>query len=143
LQKLASDDVRAGSALPLRGQLLGLEALEGRARDLAARFTLSRNSATGTGRFFRRFLQNMRIVRQAYRTLASDVHRGEITAPAAEWLLDNFHLIDSEDVEFQRHLSRSYYRELPKLATREMAGTARVYAMAEELIRASDGRLDL
>src|SRR6185295_6759904 len=66
-----------------------------------------------------------------------------LTAPAAEWLLDNFHLIDSEDVEIQRHLARNYYRELPKLASRKPAGTARVYAMAIELIRASDGRLDL
>ena len=35
-----------------------------------------------------------------------------------------------------------YYRELPKLATRELAGTARVYAMAVELLRYSDARLD-
>ncbi|HZE96901.1 MAG TPA: glucoamylase family protein, partial [Planctomycetota bacterium] len=143
LQKLTSDDVRAAAGTPLRGQLLGLEALEARARELAARFTLARNTNAGTGRFFRRFRQNMRIVRHAYRTLAGDVHRGEQTPPAAEWLLDNFHLVDSEDVEIQRHLSRSYYRELPKLAARDFAGTARVYAMAEELIRASDGRLDL
>src|SRR4029077_12145468 len=32
--------------------------------------------------------------------------------------------------------------ELPKLATRELSGTARVYAMAVELLRYSDARLD-
>ena len=36
----------------------------------------------------------------------------------------------------------TYYRELPTLASREHAGHARVYAMAVELIRHSDSRLD-
>ena len=36
----------------------------------------------------------------------------------------------------------SYYRELPTLASREHAGQARVYAMAVELLRHSDSRLD-
>ena len=40
------------------------------------------------------------------------------------------------------NLPRGYYRELPKLALRELAGHARVYAMAVELIRHSDSRLD-
>ncbi len=42
----------------------------------------------------------------------------------------------------RRNLPRGYYRELPKLALRELAGDARVYAMAVELIRHSDSRLD-
>jgi cyclic beta-1,2-glucan synthetase len=44
--------------------------------------------------------------------------------------------------EIRHHLPTRYYRELPKLATRERAGTARVYAMAVELLRYSDARLD-
>ena len=44
--------------------------------------------------------------------------------------------------EIRHHLPTRYYRELPKLATRELAGTARVYAMAVELLRYSDARLD-
>ena len=42
----------------------------------------------------------------------------------------------------RRNLPRGYYRELPKLAVRELAGTARVYALALELISHSDSRLD-
>src|SRR5580765_196317 len=55
LKKLASEEVETESGSPLRGQLLGLEALEARARELAARFTLARNPDRGTRRFFRRF----------------------------------------------------------------------------------------
>ncbi len=61
---------------------------------------------------------------------------------AAEWLLDNFHLVASEIRDVRRNLPRGYYRALPKLASRELAGTARVYALAVELIRHSDSRLD-
>src|SRR6185369_11291225 len=63
-------------------------------------------------------------------------------APAAEWLLDNFHLVEGEMREVRHHLPSRFYRELPKLATRELAGTVRVYAMAVELLRYSDARLD-
>ena len=37
---------------------------------------------------------------------------------------------------------RTYYRELPSLASREQAGDARIYAMAVELVRHSDSRID-
>jgi cyclic beta-1,2-glucan synthetase len=62
--------------------------------------------------------------------------------PAAEWLLDNFHLVAAEISNVRESLPLSYYRELPKLALRELAGNARVYALAIELIRHSDSRLD-
>ena len=74
--------------------------------------------------------------------MAEDVHKGEFVTPAAEWLLDNYHLVASEIRDVRQNLPRGYYRELPKLATRELAGDARVYAMAVELIRHSDSRLD-
>ncbi len=63
--------------------------------------------------------------------------------PAAEWLLDNFHIVEAELLEIRVSLPRSYFLELPKVASRELVETARVYAMAVELIRHSDGRLDL
>src|SRR5690606_5825445 len=81
-------------------------------------------------------------LRRAYRTLAAGAAGGVPVNAAAEWLLDNFHLVDSEVRQIQRHLPSSYYHELPKLAAREQAGTARAYAMAVELLRFSDARLD-
>src|SRR6266571_659366 len=74
--------------------------------------------------------------------LADDVHGGEFVPPAAEWLLDNFHLIEAEIRGIRHDLPRQYYLDLPKLASRALAGIARVYAMALELIRHTDGRLD-
>src|SRR3989449_9381717 len=69
-------------------------------------------------------------------------HRGEFVPPAAEWLLDTFPLIEGETRDTRHDLPRQYYLGLPKLASREMAGVARIYAMALQLIRHTDSRLD-
>ncbi len=127
---------------PLRDELLSIERLEDRAKALAARFTVDPNPRRQSRSVFPRFEDNARLLWQAYRTLARDVHEGEFVTPAAEWLLDNFYLVASEIRDVHRNLPRSYYRELPKLAARELSGDARVYAMAVELIRHSDSRLD-
>src|SRR5207244_11847331 len=59
-----------------------------------------------------------------------------------EWLLDNFHLVTSEIRNIHQHLPGTYYRQLPTLASREQAGHPRIYAMAVELVRHSDSRID-
>ncbi|HEV8587136.1 MAG TPA: carbohydrate-binding protein, partial [Methylomirabilota bacterium] len=125
-----------------RAEILGLERLEERAKDLAARFTLGRNPRRGARGFMARIEDNAAVLREAYRALGTDVHRGAMVSPAAEWLLDNFHLIESEVRGARHYLPPKYYLELPKLASRELAGVARVHAMARELIRHSDARLD-
>jgi cellobiose phosphorylase len=127
---------------PLHGELLGVERLEERARALAAGFTLARNPGRGPPRLLRRLSEHTRVLRDAYRVLAGDVRRGEPIPPAAEWLLDNYHLVEGEMREIRHDLPTRYYRELPKLATRELSGIPRVYAMAVELLRYSDARLD-
>jgi len=127
---------------PLRAELLSIERLEERARALAASFTLARDPRRNARPFFSRQDDNARVLRAAYRVLADDVHRGEFVPPAAEWLLDNFHLVEGEIRAARHDLPRQYYADLPKLAPREMAGIARIHAMALELIRHTDGRLD-
>ncbi|HWW92982.1 MAG TPA: carbohydrate-binding protein, partial [Vicinamibacteria bacterium] len=127
---------------PLRDELLSIERLEERARALAARFTLDPNPRRTSRNVLPRFDDNARVLREAYLSMADDVHRGEFVTPAAEWLLDNFHLVASEVLDVRRNLPPGYYRELPKLALRELVGDARVYALAVELIRHSDSRLD-
>jgi cyclic beta-1,2-glucan synthetase len=126
---------------PFRDELLSIERLEERAHSLAARFTVDPTQRTARS-VFPRFDENAGRLRQAHRALSEDVHRGEFITPAAEWLLDNYHLVASEIRGVRQNLPRSYYRELPKLASREQAGNARVYALAVELVRHSDSRLE-
>lgn len=67
---------------------------------------------------------------------------GIFVVSAADWLLDNFYLVASEISDIRRNLPRTYSCSLPTLASREHAGHARIYAIAVELIRHSDSRLD-
>lgn len=127
---------------PLRDELLSIERLEERALALAARFTIDPNPHRRARNIFPRFEDNVRVLGDAYRTLAHDVRTGQFVASAAEWLLDNFHLITAEVTDIRRNLPRTYYRELPTLAAREQAGHARIYAVAVELVRHSDSRLE-
>ncbi|MEO5988085.1 MAG: hypothetical protein ABIU54_12585, partial [Candidatus Eisenbacteria bacterium] len=119
-----------------------MERLEERARAVAAEFTLARDPRRGPPRLLRRLSDDARTLRFAYRTLAADVRDGYPITPAAEWLLDNFHLVEGELREIRRYLPTRYYLELPKLAVRGRVGMARVYGMAVELLRCSDARLD-
>src|SRR5258705_11392061 len=127
---------------PLRDELLSIERLEERALALAASLTVDPNPRRRAGDTFPRFEDNVRVLRTAYRTLAEDVRNATFVVPAADWLLDNFHLITAEITDIRRNLPRTYSRTLPTLASREHAGHARIYAIAVELIRHSDSRLD-
>ncbi|HVR72264.1 MAG TPA: DUF3131 domain-containing protein, partial [Vicinamibacteria bacterium] len=127
---------------PFRDELLSIEGLEERAKALAARFTLDPSRRRGPRQAYRRLDDNANVLTRAYRLLAEDVHQGAFVTPATEWLLDNFHLVASEIRDVRQSLPPSFHRELPRLASREQAGTTRVYAMAVELVRHSDSRLD-
>jgi cyclic beta-1,2-glucan synthetase len=126
---------------PLRGEILSLEALEEQARALAARFTLAPGRRSGFD-VLGRLRENVRSLRKTYRLLSDDCRRGEVVDPAAEWLLDNFHLLESESRSVLHDLPAHYYRKLPKLAAREHVGQARIHALAVALVRHGDGRLD-
>jgi len=144
LESPAAGPARAepdSSAQPFRDELLSIERLDERARSLAGRFTVDPSRRTARS-VFPRFEENVRVLREAYRGLADDVRQGQFVTAAAEWILDNYHLVATEIRDVRQNLPRGYYRELPKLAGRELAGTARVYALAVELIRHSDSRLD-
>ena len=128
---------------PLRDDLLSSERLEERAKALAASLTVDPNPRRRRARsLFRRFNDNTRTLNRAYLAMADDVRLGQPITAAGEWLLDNFHLVTAQIQDVRQHLPRRYSRELPTLAVRGQAGQARVYAMAIELIRHSDSRLD-
>ena len=64
----------------LRGELLNVEHLEERARALAADLVLARRP-TRSRAYLRRLDDNARALREAYRALADDVHRGGPSLP--------------------------------------------------------------
>jgi cyclic beta-1,2-glucan synthetase len=128
-------------AAPIRGELLNPDQLDQRARAIAATHTATLRA--GDVRMLRTALdRNQRVIGAAHHTLSQDTRPREIT-PAAEWLLDNFHIVVDQIREIRQDLPRGYYDELPKLTSGPLAGQPRVYAIALDLIEHTDGRLDL
>ncbi|HEY3276174.1 MAG TPA: glucoamylase family protein [Syntrophorhabdaceae bacterium] len=62
---------------------------------------------------------------------------------AAEWLLDNFHIIEEALREIRKDIPPAYYAQLPKLAAPPYKGKPRVYAIAVEMMSSSQGLLQI
>src|SRR5204862_11978 len=125
--------------LPLRAELFGVEQLARHAQAIAAQHKLvaGRTSA----RLLTRLDQNEKVLRAFNRaTLAVD--QGRPVTPAAEWLLDNFYLIEDQLQLARRHLPEQYSRELPRLANGPSAGFLRVDDIVLELIAHVDAQID-
>ena len=71
------------------------------------------------------------------------MRRAEPISPASEWLLDNFHLITNEARSIRHDLPNGYYRRLPKVRLDDGRLVARIQVTAAEVIRHSDGRIDV
>jgi len=123
-------------------ELLGIEPLEEHARRLAALLTASLRRRGGSRMHLKRLREHTQTLRQVYTSLADDAKRGEPSSPAAEWLLDNFHIVLAVLRDIHHDLPPAFFRRLPRIAADEFAGLPRIYAMALELIRCSAGRLD-
>ncbi|NTU80148.1 MAG: cellobiose phosphorylase, partial [Chloroflexales bacterium] len=62
---------------------------------------------------------------------------------AAEWLLDNFYVVEQALRLIREDLPYGYYRQLPKLARSALADYPRVFALAAEIVRSGAGHVDL
>ncbi len=122
-------------------ELLSIDLLEEHARRLAAVLSIDPRGG-GSGRaHLRQLKEHMHALRDVYKALAVDA-RQEAMSPAAEWLLDNFHIVSSAARDIQHDLPPSFFKRLPRVAADEFAGRPRIYALALELIGSSAGRLD-
>jgi cyclic beta-1,2-glucan synthetase len=128
---------------PLRDELFSIDQLDRHAKALAASHKVTdRPRGRSSDRLLPRLSANEAVLREAYGLVTDAVKRGRRVTPAAEWFLDNYHLIEEQIHTARRHLPRGYSRELPQLSTGPSAGYPRAYAIALELISHVDGRVD-
>src|SRR6185312_8293476 len=132
----------AGVEKPLRDELLSIEGLEERALGLAGQFPVRSDSKRRPNSVLPRFAENVRTLRAAYLALSQDVRTGRFTTGAAECLLDNFHVVSAAMQDIRQNLPPTYYRGLPMVEAGGVSKDARVFALAIEIIRYSDSRLD-
>jgi len=126
---------------PIRAELFGIERLEQHAESLAAAQGVMRRSGRGR-RLLQRVEHNGRVLRDSYRVIANAIRQERAITPAAEWLVDNFHVVDEQLREIRDDLPPGFYRKLPKLAEGPLAGYPRVYGIAWAFVAHTDSRLD-
>jgi cyclic beta-1,2-glucan synthetase len=114
---------------PIRAEIFGSERLEQHAESLAAAQRATEKPSKGRN-LLARVDDNARVLVAAYRDIAETVREKKEITPAAEWLLDNFHVVDEQIRGIRDHLPRGYYRLLPKIAEGHLAGHPRVYGLA-------------
>jgi cyclic beta-1,2-glucan synthetase len=134
------DGLPAREELPLRAELYSVEQLQRHAKELAALHRLVTGRAPD--KLIARLRENEAVLVHSYDLAMAAVKRKRRLAPAAEWLLDNFYLIEEQIRTARRHLPQSYSRELPRLAAGPGVSYPRVYGIALELIAHVDGRVD-
>ena len=96
---------------PIRAELFSIERLEqhAAAQHVAPNLRRSRPLA-------KRLYDNTKVLTEAYHTVARASSAHQPITPAAEWLLDNFHILDEQIREIKDDLPPGFYRRLPKLA---------------------------
>ena len=126
---------------PIRSELFSVERLEQHAESLAANQPISATPRAGKSLAVR-LKDNERVLLDAYRQIARVADEKRTITPAAEWLLDNYHLVEQQVREVRTDLPPGYYRQLPKLSAGPLSGYPRVFGLAWAYVAHTDSRFD-
>ena len=128
------------SADPIRDELFSAERLEEHAERIARQGTLTDGE---TGRpLSPRVRDSGRVLLECYRALAAVIREEGAITPAAEWFVDNFHIVDEVVRQVREDLPRGFYRQLPKLAEGPLRGYPRVLGLAWAFVAHTDSRFE-
>lgn len=129
------------SQVPIREELFGIERLEAHAQSLARAQPVAAKPSRGKP-LVGPLRRNAAALRACYRVLQTAIDQEHVITPAAEWLVDNFHLVEKQTWQIRADLPHGYYRQLPKLTTGPFAGYPRVFGIAWAFVAHSDSRFD-
>src|SRR5664279_1946031 len=130
-----------GGEPPMRSELLSADQMEEHGRNLADSHTLQSQYILNQ-HLLSRLSENEEVLIEVRDLIIDAIKANRQITPAAEWLLDNFYLIEEHIQIGKRHLPKAYSRELPRLASGPSKGLPRVYDIALEIISHGDGRVD-
>lgn len=131
---------RPDDLAPLRSELFSADQMESFGKYLASQHNLSKSRTRD--RLLTRLDDNEQVLVDTCALLTAAVKKRSRIAPAGEWLLDNFYMIEEQVRITRRHLPKNYSRELPRLGAGPSAGLPRVYDLALAAISHGEGRID-
>ena len=125
---------------PIRADLFGLERMRTHAHSLAV--SHARIGFGTRGRpLIARLNDNARVLQGANIVLSHASEQGKQLTPAAEWLIDNYYLMDMQIQTIKVELPVGYYRDLPKLVDGVFADLPRVFEIAWALVAHTDSHI--
>ena len=135
---------RGGEAEPpIRAELFGVQRFEEHGHSLAQAQEIETDANSRRHAFFfPRVDENLAALRRAYDYIALMSRSGHYVTPAAEWLLDNFHLVEAQLQQIREGVPRRYYASLPKLTNAPLQGLPRVYGIAWAYVAHTDSVLN-
>ncbi|MEQ1800955.1 MAG: glucoamylase family protein [Gammaproteobacteria bacterium] len=125
----------------LRGELFSIERLEQHAISLAAAQQIAPKPVRRPPLAVR-LTDNETVLLAAYHAIARAVGEDRAITPAAEWLLDNYHLVQDQIREIREDLPPGFYRQLPKLASGPFMGYPRVFGIAWAFVAHTDSHFE-
>jgi len=126
---------------PLRSELFSVEQMKSHSKVLAERHRLSQ-SRSRNDKLLTRLVENESVLDEVRDLLTVAASADRRILPAADWLLDNFYLIEDNIRTSKRDLPKGYSRGLPRLRDGKSSGLPRVYDIALERISHGDGLED-
>ncbi len=126
---------------PIRAELFGIERLEQHAESLAAAQHVA-SRPTSDDRLERRLRENERALRQAYVVTVAAARDARSITPAADWLVDNFHVVQEQVRAIRVDLPPGFHRQLPRLINGPFQGFPRVYGLSWAFVAHTDSRFD-
>ena len=100
---------------------------------------LSRRSST---ELYESFHRHCETIEDSHRILSTAAIGRDLLTPGAEWLIDNYHIIQEQIQSISRDFPPGYDKTLPKLISGSHKGYPRVYELALELLSKSDSVVD-
>ncbi|MNR76181.1 N,N'-diacetylchitobiose phosphorylase [compost metagenome] len=135
-----SEDGSTPSEEPVRVEIFSAERLESHAAHLAAIQKIG--PAHGRVSLITAARENGKILTAAHAAIERATSERRAITSAAEWLLDNLHVINENVTSVVENLPRRLYKSLPKLTGGNHAGQLRIYALCWEFAAHTDNHFD-
>ncbi len=127
---------------PIRSEIFSVEGLKQHGESLAKAQLVTDNPNKGYN-LTERLKNNKKILFENYKHISEAVKQKQAITPAAEWLIDNFHIVEEQLKDIKEHLPIWFYKELPKLAEgSHLKGYPRVYGLSWGFVAHCDSRFD-
>src|SRR3989344_938197 len=130
------------SDTPIRADIYGKDALKEHARKMGHSDRVQTNLRSAYP-LPKRLWENQKRLTFIHKKFSeSQAADKTILPPSAEWLVENFYLIQDQIRQSKADLSSGFYKRLPKLVAGPHKDDPRIYGIAMEIIAHTDSHLD-